>query len=95
MATPCKFRISEANDDLLELCIYMNAKGYTRPSIFNDNLIIKGLLDAGARSDDANYYIHSNCVEITPIAASNIMVATPYINLNKCFELLFIGNCEM
>lgn len=76
-------------DDLLALCLDVIAKGYTRPSIFNDDLIIKGLLDAGVTLEDARYYIHSTCVEITPIAASNIQVATPYINLNKGLEYLF------
>ena len=70
-------------DDLLTLCLEIISKGYTRPSIFNDDIAIKGLREAGMREEDANYYIHSTCVELTPIATSNVMVATPYINLNK------------
>ena len=79
---------SEIPDDLLDLCIEMNAKGYTRPALFNDDIIIKGLKDAGVSDEDANYYIHSTCVEITPIATSNVWVASKYINLNKIFEYL-------
>lgn len=81
----------EIPDDLLDLCLEMNAKGFTRPSIFNDDTIIKGLKDAGCSDEDANYYIHSTCVEITPIATSNVWVASKYINLNKIFEYLLNG----
>ena len=78
-------------DDLLTLCLEIIAKGYTRPSFFNDDIAIKGLREAGVSEEDANYYIHSTCVELTPIATSNIMVATPYINLNKGLEYIFGG----
>jgi len=73
-------------EDLLELCVDMISKGYTRPSIFNDRVIQEGLLEAGVSVEDARYYVHSTCVEITPIACSNIRVATPYININQAFE---------
>lgn len=76
-------------DDLLSLCLEIIAKGYTRPSFFNDDIARKGLREAGVSDEDANYYIHSTCVELTPIATSNIMVATPYINLNKGLEYVF------
>lgn len=78
-------------EELLELSLKMIAKGYTRPSFFNDDVIIKGLKQAGVFDEDANYYVHSTCVEITPIAASNIQVATPYINLNKGLEYILNG----
>ena len=82
-------------DDLFTLCLEMIEKGYTRPSIFNDDIIIKGLRQAGVSDEDSNYYIHSTCVEITPIAASNILVATPYINLNKGLEYIFNNGEKM
>lgn len=82
-------------DYLLEKCVDIIAKGYTRPSIFNDRVIQQGLLDAGVDERDARYYIHSTCVEITPIASSNIMVATPYINLNKAFEYILGGGKQL
>lgn len=78
-------------EDLLSLSMEMIAKGYTRPAFFNDDLIIKGLKLAGVKEEDANYYIHSTCVEITPIAASQIQVALPYINLNKALEYILNG----
>lgn len=73
-------------EDLLIKCMEMIAKGYTRPSIFNDALIQKGLRQAGVSERDARCYAHSTCVEITPIKAANILVATPYVNLCKVFE---------
>jgi formate C-acetyltransferase len=60
--------------------------GFTRPSIFNDDLIIRGLRNAGVSERDARYYCHSTCVEITPIASSNILVATPYVNSARVIE---------
>ena len=73
--------------DLLRLCVETIAKGYTRPAFFNDNVIIEGLRQAGVSEEDSRYYIHSTCVEITPIAASQILVASPYININKAVEM--------
>ena len=73
-------------DDLLQLCMEIIAQGYTRPAIFNDRVVQRGLRDAGVSEEDARDYIHSTCVEITPIAAANILVATPYVNLCKAFE---------
>lgn len=78
-------------DDLLDKCVDTVAEGYTRPSIFNDKVIRRGLMEAGVAEEDARYYVHSTCVEITPIGCSNIMVATPYININKAFEYIFGG----
>ncbi len=76
-------------EDLLALCVDTISKGFTRPSLFNDRVVTAGLLDAGVSPEDARYYIHSTCVEITPIGASNIMVATPYIDLCKSLEYIF------
>ena len=73
-------------DDLLRLCMEIIGQGYTRPAIFNDRVVQRGLCNAGVSEEDARYYIHSTCVEITPIAAANILVATPYVNLCKAFE---------
>lgn len=75
-------------EDILDLAVESIVKGYTRPSIFNDRVIREGLRDAGMDERDARYYIHSTCVEITPIGCSGVEVATPYINLNKAFEFI-------
>ena len=73
-------------EDLLIKCMEMIEEGYTRPSIFNDALIQKGLRNAGVSEREARCYAHSTCVEITPIKSANILVATPYVNLCKAFE---------
>jgi formate C-acetyltransferase len=71
---------------ILDKCVDVISKGYTKPSIFNDRIVRKGLEDAGVDPADARQYIHSTCVEITPIACSNIQVASPYINPTKALE---------
>jgi formate C-acetyltransferase len=71
---------------LLKKCVDLVAAGYTKPAIFNDRVVRDGLVRAGVTEEDARVYIHSTCVEITPIAASNIMVASPYINPTKALE---------
>jgi formate C-acetyltransferase len=87
-------------DALLEKCIDVIGKGYTKPSIFNDRIVRAGLERAGVTEEDARVYIHSTCVEITPVGKSNILVATPYINPTKALEYvlgkgkpLFGGDC--
>jgi formate C-acetyltransferase len=79
--------------DLLEKCVEIISKGYTKPSIFNDRVVRRGLENAGIDPVDARQYIHSTCVEITPIACSNIQVASPYINPTKALEYV-LGQAE-
>jgi len=55
--------------------------GRSHPAIFNDDLIAEGLTSYGVPQEDCREYIHSTCVEITPIAASNCWVASPYVNM--------------
>ena len=73
-------------DRAMQKALLLLSQGYSRPAFFNDRVIREGLRLAGVSEEDSRYYIHSTCVEITPIAASNIQVATPYINLTKAFE---------
>ena len=55
--------------------------GCSHPAVFNDDVITKGLLHYGVEEKQAHSYIHSTCVEITPVAASNVWVASPYTNM--------------
>jgi len=66
---------------LLALACDLLARGYSHPAIFNDDVITRGLLRLGLSHRDACEYIHSTCVEITPIGISNVYVASPYYNL--------------
>lgn len=75
-------------NDLLEIGVDSLLSGLTKPSLFNDRVITKGLMQYGASYEDAVDYIHSTCVEISMIGKSNIYVASPYINLVKILELM-------
>lgn len=67
--------------ELLRLSCRLLARGYSHPALFNDAVISKGLRHYGLPAGEACLYIHSTCVEITPIATSAVWVASPYINL--------------
>jgi len=55
--------------------------GRSHPAIFNDDVITRGLQHYGVTEAESHSYIHSTCVEITPVAASNVWVASPYTNM--------------
>ena len=57
------------------------AEGRSHPAIFNDSVISRGLRLYGVPEEDSHDYIHSTCVEITPVASSNVWVASPYTNM--------------
>ncbi len=65
----------------LEKACRLLLKGYSHPAFFNDDVIANGLLRYGVPETQAHNYIHSTCVEITPVAASNVWVASPYTNM--------------
>ena len=67
-------------------------KGYSHPAVFNDDIITKGLMHYGVPEAQAHNYIHSTCVEITPVASSNVWVASPYTNMPQL--LLDVMNTE-
>ena len=68
-------------EEYLEKACELLSKGYSHPAIFNDDVITKGLISYGVTEEQSHSYIHSTCVEITPVAASNVWVASPYTNL--------------
>ena len=65
---------------LREACVILS-HGRSHPAIFNDDVISAGLREYGVPPEEAHDYIHSTCVEITPVAASNVWVASPYTNM--------------
>ena len=65
----------------LEMACALLLKGYSHPAIFGDDVITDGLMRYGVPEKQARNYIHSTCVEITPVASSNAWVASPYTNL--------------
>jgi formate C-acetyltransferase len=65
----------------VDLAIDQIIDGLTTPAFFNDAVIQRGLRALGMPADEACDYINSTCVEITPVGASNVWVASPYFNL--------------
>ena len=68
-------------EDIMARATSLLAEGLTHPALFNDEVITAGLRAAGLPPPEACLYTHSTCVEITPVASSNVYVASPYINL--------------
>ena len=69
------------NDSYLERACEILSHGRSHPAIFGDDTITKGLTGYGVDKVRARNYIHSTCVEITPVGASNVWVASPYTNM--------------
>jgi len=83
---------SDTPEEDLSLAVSIVSKGHSHPAIFNDDVISKGLQYYGLTPKESCSYIHSTCVEITPIGSSNVWVASPYTNLVQ--KLLDILNSE-
>jgi len=79
-------------DMYIEKACEILSHGCSHPAIFNDDIIVKGLISYGVPENEARSYIHSTCVEITPVASSNVWVASPYTNMPQL--LLDILNRE-
>ncbi len=77
-------------EEYLKKACEILSHGRSHPAIFNDDIIAKGLMYYGIPEKDSRNYIHSTCVEITPIASSNVWVASPYTNMPQ--KLLDIMN---
>ena len=75
--------------DLLRRAVELLSEGLSHPALFNDRVITQGLIGYGLPPADACQYIHSTCVEITPVASSAVWVASPYINLVQLLLDLF------
>nr|MBQ4320121.1 hypothetical protein [Clostridia bacterium] len=74
-------RTSDMPDKYLRKACEILSHGRSHPAIFNDDIITKGLRTYGVTEEESHSYIHSTCVEITPCAASNVWVASPYTNM--------------
>jgi pyruvate-formate lyase len=72
--------------EIRSLAAGLMAEGLGNPAMFNDEVITSGMIGAGLPPAEACLYQHSTCVEITPIASSNVYVASPYINLLQCLH---------
>ena len=68
-------------DLFLQKACEILSHGRSHPAIFNDDIITKGLIGYGLPEGEAHSYIHSTCVEITPVGSSYAWVASPYTNM--------------
>ena len=86
---------SDTPEEDLRLALGILSRGRSHPAIFNDDVIQKGLKYYGLTDEEASEYIHSTCVEITPVACSNVWVASPYMNMpaELCAILPDDGEC--
>jgi formate C-acetyltransferase len=66
--------------ELTSLAVELISKGYSTPALFGDETIQKGLRLYGVPAGESHSYINSTCVEITPVGASNVWVASPYFS---------------
>lgn len=67
--------------ELFNCAVELVSCGYTTPAFFGDDVIQKGMRVYGVPEDEAWQYINSACVEITPVGASNVWVASPYFSV--------------
>lgn len=67
--------------ELMDFAVALLGAGRGDPAFFNDEEISAGLMEHGVNFADSVNYMNSTCVEIKPVAASNVWVATPYFNL--------------
>lgn len=73
------------SDAILRKAIQLNAEGLTQPALFNDEVVTRGLMQAGLAPEDARNYCNTGCVEVTPIGKSGIFVVAPYHNTLQMF----------
>lgn len=80
------------DEKYLEKACEILSHGRSHPAIFNEDIISEGLRGYGVPEKESHDYIHSTCVEITPVASSNVWVASPYTNMVQL--LLDLIGCE-
>lgn len=74
---------SQTPDDLLRAGVRHVCQGQAVLSLFNDEVVIPSLLNAGVAIEDAVQYLHSTCVEITTQGTSGIRVVANYISFPR------------
>lgn len=71
------------DENLLDYACSLISKGLTHPALFNDDAIPASLNAIGVPMERARNYIHSTCVEITPIGCSGLWATSPYHSCPK------------
>ncbi len=73
----------KTSDEILKFAGEIVAEGFTHPAFWNNQGIIDSMLSHGYKPEDARWWTHSTCVEITPIACSGVSITSPYVNTLK------------
>jgi formate C-acetyltransferase len=74
-----------SDDYLLEVCTVIRM-GFGMPSVFNDDVKVRALLDKGKTLRDATLGGINGCVELV-VPGKEMMASGGYVNLAKCLEL--------
>ena len=77
------------NRDVMRRAVELMGTGIGFPAVFNDEVIVPGLMRDGASRAEAVNYMAGSCVEISAIGCSNPWVASGYVNAGKAFERAF------
>lgn len=72
---------SNTSDEIIKYALSIIGQGFAFPSFWNDDGIVKALIERGYNEKDAHRYINSTCVELTVIGKSASWTTAPYHNL--------------
>jgi len=87
---------SKTPDWVLPKAIKMWSEGMGEPTIFNDEVVVDGLVKQGIPVSDARDYAFGGCTEIQICGKSNLGGEDADVNLAKCLELaLNDGRCRL
>jgi trans-4-hydroxy-L-proline dehydratase len=74
------------NRDVMRKSVELMGTGIGFPAIFNDEVIVPGLMRDGVTREEAVNYMAGSCVEISAIGCSDPWVASGYVNAGRAFE---------
>jgi len=72
---------SNLSPDLMRAACDLLQHGYTYPAIFNDDVIVRGMAEAGVPAQDARHYNPGSCVELTVAGRSKSYFVSRYVNV--------------
>lgn len=76
---------SNPDPELFAFALKMIAEGYTHPSFYNDDGIIRSLKQHGIPEDEACEYTNTSCSEITICGKTRAWTTSPFVNLMEVF----------
>lgn len=73
----------QTSAECLRYAVDILGDGTTHPAIYNDEVIIKGLMEYGIPREDACHYIHTTCAEISICGKSRMYTTSHNINMPR------------